>query len=397
MIGPVPIEFVLFACVLAGVAFFHRHALSVAAVGALVIAVYRVGYSPFAAVPGFGGLTQHLEQQWVTLANLLLLLLGFAILARTFEDSEIPAVLPRWLPDDWKGGFMLLTAVFVLSAILDNIAAAMIGGALARTVFDKKVHIGFVVAIVAASNAGGSGSVVGDTTTTMMWIAGIAPSEVLKAFVGAASALVVFGVVASRQQQAHSPIVKSPRAGVQVDWTRAFIVAFILIAAIAVNIVVNARFTGAAASFPVLGLAVWVAILVTIRLRRPAWGLLPAAAKGAAFLLALVLCASMMPVDRLPAASWQAAFGLGALSAVFDNIPLTALALRQGGYDWGLLAYAVGFGGSMVWFGSSAGVAVATMYPEARSVGSWLRHGWLVAIAYVIGFLAILAMLQLGV
>jgi hypothetical protein len=33
---------------------------------------------------------------------------------------------------------------------------------------------------------------------------------------------------------------------------------------------------------------------------------------------------------------------MGFVSAVFDNIPLTALALKQGGYDWGMLAYAVG-------------------------------------------------------
>jgi hypothetical protein len=71
---------------------------------------------------------------------------------------------------------------------------------------------------------------------------------------------------------------------------------------------------------------------------------------------------------------------------VFDNIPLTALALKQGGYDWGLLAFAVGYGGSMIWFGSSAGVAISNLYPEARSVGRWLRHGWHVALAYVIGF-----------
>ena len=90
------------------------------------------------------------------------------------------------------------------------------------------------------------------------------------------------------------------------------------------------------------------------------------------FLLSLVICASMMPVEKLPAASWQTAFGLGFVSAVFDNIPLTALALKQGGYDWGMLAYAVGFGGSMIWFGSSAGVAISNMYPEAKSVGRWL-------------------------
>jgi Na+/H+ antiporter NhaD/arsenite permease-like protein len=100
-----------------------------------------------------------------------------------------------------------------------------------------------------------------------------------------------------------------------------------------------------------------------------------------------------MPVETLPAASWQTALGLGFVSAVFDNIPLTALALKQGGYDWGMLAYAVGFGGSMIWFGSSAGVAISILYPEARSVGRWLANGWHVAVAYVVGFFVLLAVL----
>jgi Na+/H+ antiporter NhaD/arsenite permease-like protein len=85
--------------------------------------------------------------------------------------------------------------------------------------------------------------------------------------------------------------------------------------------------------------------------------------------------------------------GLGFVSAVFDNIPLTALALRQGGYDWGLLAYAVGFGGSMIWFGSSAGVALSALYPEAKSTPAWLRHGWHVPAGYVLGFAALLLLL----
>jgi Na+/H+ antiporter NhaD/arsenite permease-like protein len=120
---------------------------------------------------------------------------------------------------------------------------------------------------------------------------------------------------------------------------------------------------------------------------------MPATFRGTIFLLALVGCASMMPVEELPKASWQTALGLGFVSAVFDNIPLTALAINQGGYDWGFLAYAVGFGGSMIWFGSSAGVALSNQYPEAKSVGLWLKHGWHVAVAYVIGFFVLLAVL----
>jgi len=118
---------------------------------------------------------------------------------------------------------------------------------------------------------------------------------------------------------------------------------------------------------------------------------LPGAFKGSIFLLSLVLAASMMPVQKLPDASWHVALGLGFVSAVFDNIPLTALALKQGGYDWGYIAFAVGFGGSMIWFGSSAGVALTNLFPDAKSVFAWLRGGWHVAIAYVLGFALMLA------
>ncbi len=387
------VEFILFACVLAGVALFHRHTLAIAVGGALTIATYKVLFSPFKTGAGLAGLAGHLGHEWVILVNLLLLLLGFALLADLFEKSEVPAVLPRFMPDDWKGCFVLLAAVFVLSSFLDNIAAAMIGGAIAHTVFKGRVHIGFLAAIVAASNAGGAGSVVGDTTTTMMWIAGVLPQEVLEAFIASSVALVVCGIPASLQQHAYQPIQKDADSSAHIDWVRVAIVIFILALAIVVNVIINTRFNNLADSFPFLGAAVWVAILVTVALRTPNWGLLPGATKGSIFLLSLVLCASMMPVEQLPAASWQTAFALGFTSAVFDNIPLTALALKQGGYDWGFLAYAVGFGGSMIWFGSSAGVALSNMYPQARSVGQWLRHGWHVALAYVVGFFVMLVLI----
>ena len=389
----VPIDFVLFALTLAGVALFHHHTLQVALIGLAVITLYKVGFAGFKTGPGLGGLAVHLQHEWVILANLLGLLLGFALLSNHFEASRIPAALPRFLPDDWKGPFVLLLMIFVLSSFLDNIAAAIIGGTIAATVFRHKVHIGYLAAIVAASNAGGSGSVVGDTTTTMMWIDGVDPRDVFEAYVAAGVAMFIFGIPAALQQHSHSPITRDAPAGITVDWPRVTIVAIILAAAIAMNVLINVKFAELSDSFPFIGAAVWAAILVTAPWRQPDWKLLPGAFKGSVFLLSLILCASMMPVEKLPVASWQTALGLGFVSAVFDNIPLTALALKQGGYDWGYLAYAVGFGGSMIWFGSSAGVALANMYPEARSVGKWLRHGWHVALAYVIGFFVLYAVL----
>ena len=385
-----PIEFLLFGLTLLGVALFHGQTLRVALTGLAAITAWKLMFGDFAGSAGLSGLQLHLLHEWVTLANLLGLLLGFALLARHFEDTRLPQLLPALLPDDWRGGVSLLAIVFVLSAFLDNIAAAMIGGTMAAGVFRNRVHIGYLAAIVAASNAGGSGSVIGDTTTTMMWIDGVRASDVLHAYVAAAAAFAVFAVPAAMQQQRHSPITRDAPVGVVVDHARLAIVVIILLAAVVANLAQNLWFAGIGEHFPVLGAAVWVAILATAGWRRPEWSLLPEALRGSVFLLSLVLCASMMPVEQLPAASWHTALGLGFLSAVFDNIPLTKLALDAGGYDWGFLAYAVGFGGSMVWFGSSAGVSLANRFPEARSVGAWLRGGWHVVLGYIVGFVVML-------
>jgi Na+/H+ antiporter NhaD/arsenite permease-like protein len=389
----IPVEFILFALTLLGIAVFNQHTLPIALSGLASVIVYKLAFTGFKYGAGLGGLAQHMTHEWVTLANLFLLLMGFALLSRHFEESRIPDEMPALLPDDWKGGVTLLFLVFVLSSFLDNIAAALIGGTVARHVFRGKVHIGYLAAIVAASNAGGSGSVVGDTTTTMMWIDGVSPLSVLEAYIAAIVAMLIFAVPASLQQHRFSPIVKNPPSGLKIHKVRVFIVAAILLAALAANLTANLKFPTLLDTIPVLGLAVWAVILLTAGLRRPDWSVMPQTFKGTVFLLALVTAASMMPVERLPVAAWPTALGLGFVSAVFDNIPLTALALKQGGYDWGFLAYAVGFGGSMIWFGSSAGVALSNMYPEAKSVGRWVSQGWPVAVAYVIGFFVMLAII----
>ena len=389
-IAGIPIDFILFALTLAGVAIFHNQTLYVALTGLVVITLYKLGFGDFGGTPGIAGLSSLLHHEWVTLANLLGLLLGFALLADHFEKSGLPTLLPDYLPNDWKGAFVLLVVVFVISSFLDNIAAAMIGGAMAHVLFRGRVHVGFLAAIVAASNAGGSGSVVGDTTTTMMWIAGVPPIEVFEAYTAAVVAIAIFGVIAAKQQHRLQPIMKDDPVDAFFEAPRVAIVAIILVAALAVNLYFNIKAPRVLDRLPVIGLAVWLAILATAPWRKPTWSLLPGALRGSIFLLSLVMCAAMMPVKALPDASWQTAFGLGFVSAVFDNIPLTALALHQGGYDWGFVAYAVGFGGSMIWFGSSAGVALSNMYPQAKSVAAYVKSGWHVTLGYVVGFFVLL-------
>lgn len=390
----VSIDFLLFGTTLACVAIFHRHTLAVALIGLSVIIFKGLIGTGFNEGAGLPGLLAHFEHEWVLIANLFLLLVGFAVLARYFEESHVPDWMPAVLPDNWTGGFVLLLFVFVISSFLDNIAAALIGATVAKHVFRGQVRVGYLAAIVAAANAGGAGSVIGDTTTTMLWIAGVSPLSVLHAYVAASCALLISGIPASLAQHKHAAIVKDPPSGVRISSRHVAVVVFVLASAIAANVGAHLLDAQILNLFPVIGLTVAAAILLSAPIVRPDWSVLPRAARGAIFLIALVSIASMMPVKSLPSPSWETTLGLGFVSAVFDNIPLTALAIKQGSYDWGFLAYAVGFGGSMIWFGSSAGVAVAGTMPEARSAARWLREGWPVILAYVVGFFVMLALLE---
>jgi len=373
------LEFIVFALTLVGVAVFHNKTMIVALTGLAVLLVVKYSFMPgYSFIEHIAGTTQT-EGEWRTLLNLTGLLFGFGILAKIFEESGVPNKLPAFLPNNWKGGFVLLMLIFVLSSFLDNIAAAMIGGTVAVVVYKGKVHLGYLAAIVAASNAGGSGSVVGDTTTTLMWIDGVNPMDVAHAYVAAFSAMFIFGIPAAIVQDRFQRIQKDAVKKANIDSVKIVIVAAILVGAILTNFLLD---------FPALG--VWIVIIIGSFITKTPWDEIPKSVQGTIFLLSLVTCASLMPVNELPAATWQTAFSLGFVSAVFDNIPLTKLCLDQGGYDWGVLAYTVGFGGSMIWFGSSAGVALSNMFPEMRSVTNYVKKGWFVTVAYIIAFFIML-------
>ena len=93
----IPLEFVIFAFTLLGVAIFHHRNLEIAVGGLIALAIYK------SLVVGDVDLAEHFMHEERLVLNLLGLLLGFAILAKHFEESRVPAWLPRFLPDDWKG------------------------------------------------------------------------------------------------------------------------------------------------------------------------------------------------------------------------------------------------------------------------------------------------------
>jgi Na+/H+ antiporter NhaD/arsenite permease-like protein len=260
-VGPIRFEFIIFGLILVGVALLHKQTFWVAVTGLTVLLIFKFVFDPgFHFMEHVFGQNSMRDQimnkslrqgEWGIILNLMGLLLGFAILAKIFEESGVPEALPKFLPNDWRGPFLLLVFVCVISSFLDNIAAALIGGAIAIVVFKNRVHIGYIAAIVAASNAGGSGSVVGDTTTTMMWIDGVSPLNVLHGFVAALTALIFFAWFASHQQDKYQRIQKEPGLIVKIDWIKLLIVLLMLVGAIISNFLYD---------MPALG--VWIAILI---------------------------------------------------------------------------------------------------------------------------------------
>ena len=160
-----------------------------------------------------------------------------------------------------------------MSSFLDNIAAAMIGGSIAIVIFRQNVHIGFIAAIVAASNAGGAGSVVGDTTTTMMWDRRVHPVMLIEAYSASLVAFLIFGFLASRQQFALQPVSSDPNADLRpIRYNKLIICLMILAGAISTNILLD---------FPAAG--VWAAILIGALFCTTPWGEARHALRGSAF------------------------------------------------------------------------------------------------------------------
>ena len=84
----------------------------------------------------------------------------------------------------------------------------------------------------------------------------------------------------AKQQHAYSPIIKHAHGHTSIDWGRIFIVATMLVFAVATNITINVKFPALAEHFPFIGVAVWVAIVLTIKIRRHDWELMPETIKG---------------------------------------------------------------------------------------------------------------------
>jgi len=86
--------------------------------------------------------------------------------------------------------------------------------------------------------------------------------------------------------------------------------------------------------------------------------------------------------------STAANVGVGFLSAIVDNVPVMSAILKSSpsmGLDqWMLVTMTAGVGGSLISFGSAAGVGVMGRLRGIYTFGSHMKHAWTILVGYII-------------
>jgi len=303
---------------------------------------------------------------------------GFEVITSLIRTTSQVALI-------WLIGFV----TFFLSAILDNLTTTIVMISLIQKLIARRDdRLLFASLIVIAANAGGAWTVIGDVTTTMLWIGGqISPLKIMRAvFLPSLLNLLVPLVFISFSLKGKTIAPPSKDTGLLVvDRFERNLMFYLglgtLIAVPAFKAVTHlAPFMGILFGLGVL----WLVGEIVHRhkdehVRQPLT-LVHALARidmsSIVFFVGILLAVACLDHAGLLSmlAKWlDATLGrqdvivvaLGLLSAIIDNVPLVAATM--GMYDlahyppdsfiWEFIAYCAGTGGSILIIGSAAGVA----------------------------------------
>lgn len=309
---------------------------------------------------------------------------------------------------------LLLTAIaFVLSAIIDNLTTTIVMVQIARRFFKGQNLLVAAAAIVVAANAGGAFSPVGDVTTIMLWLAGkfTASQIILWGFLPSLAVYLVSVFFFVRQIKGDS-IDDKPTTHEKVTFTLSEKIIIIttfgsFVLPPLAKLVGLPPFMGLMLGVGVVGLMVaWFANTSTDRESHLSMDIEKLLGKldisSLLFFIGILFAVGALGFLGILESISNNLFGanpadirlitgsifLGAVSAILDNIPLTAAAidiLQTTDFRiWVLLAICVGTGGSMLVIGSAAGVVAMGMVKEL----SFKKYFYIAAFPAAIGYVA---------
>ena len=351
------------------------------------------------------------EHNLTEYAELMLFLLVAMTYINSMAERNVFEALRSWLVRKQFGyrQLFLITGVitFFLSAVDDNLTAALLVGAVVMAVGadnPKFVSIGFVNLVVAA-NAGGAFCPFGDITTLMVWQAGYAEFfDFFKLFIPSTvnyaipAAVMYFAVPDEQPDASNEEAVKLKPGAVTIC------VMFLLTICTAVSfkqVLHLPPFMGMMTGLSVLMLYGYF-IKVTYRVegeegfdifnkvRHAEWDTLlfffgvVFAVGGLGYIGYLELLSAGMYDGLGPT---TANILVGVISAIVDNSPVMFAVLNMGVdmdlYQWLLVTLTAGVGGSLLSVGSAAGVALMGQSDHKYTFFSHLKWTPAIAAGYV--------------
>lgn len=297
------------------------------------------------------------------------------------------------------------TLAFFISPVADNLTTALILSTVLVTIEKEKINflVPGAINIVVAANAGGAWSPFGDITTLMAWTAEKgAFLDFFTLFLPSISGWLATGYLLSRfvpDDQPHFDITSAHKETVLEGGKVVMILGVLTI----VSAVLSHQFFHLPAMWGmVFGLSLLKLYSFKLKQSHKAeinifhsiakiehdtllffFGIL-AAVGGLHYLGFLDLAAKLYESAGPTAVN----IGVGFLSAIVDNVPVMSAVLKsnpQMGLDqWLLVTLTAGIGGSLISFGSAAGVGVMGKLKGVYTFGAHLKYAWTILIGYIL-------------
>ncbi|WP_108125614.1 sodium:proton antiporter NhaD [Saccharospirillum mangrovi] len=346
--------------------------------------------------------TTNFSENLGEIANLWLFLVAtMTFVAYLNKKGMIENLIYLFMPKEVsEKALLFLTAIFcfVFSSLADNITATLVSMTLVLSLkLEAKKTVRFATLVVFAVNSGGVALITGDVTTLMIFLAGkIGIADLLSLIAPAFIAVMALAFMLSFGLNGRVIIEQTRHDVRRVD----MIIAAIFLLTIFGTIIGNALFQLPPALTFLFGLSVMFLvsrfynddedqILEFIRTIE---------FETLLFFLGILLLVGMLKEIAVlemiahqygEAPAWIANYVIGFVSALVDNVPLTAALLKSDidmdATAWMALTYSVGAGGSLLVIGSAAGI-VAMSKVKDLTFKSHLSYIWLLIPAYTLGY-----------
>lgn len=303
----------------------------------------------------------------------------------------------------WLTGIL----AFFLSPIADNLTTALILSTVLITIErkNKAFLVPGAINIVVAANAGGAWSPFGDITTLMAWTAGKGEFvDFMFLFPASVLGYLVTALLLSRFVPTTKPDFDVANEKVPELMHGSSVVVGLGIFTIACAVLSHQLLHLPAMWGMMFGLATLKLYQYNLKIKHNSkldifesmskienntlmffFGIL--AAVGALYFIGWLALAAVVYDPSVLGPTWSN-IGVGFLSAIVDNVPVMSAVLKaspeMGIEQWMLVTLTAGVGGSLISFGSAAGVGVMGKLPGIYTFGAHMKYAWTILIGYIV-------------